>query len=129
MKRIPKIIGIVLLLVAVICIVGAQVPTLGKQVPFNQWFWNHNHWPFERVRYYMSESLVNKLESGKPSIEETVELLGENEFGGRYKPGDTQLCYFLMSPPFLIMGLDMYSLYIYFNDDGAFLAAKVVFED
>ena len=77
----------------------------------------------------MSDSLVNKLDSEKPSIEETVELLGENEFGRRYEPGDTQLCYYLMSPPFLIMGLDMYSLYIYFNEDGAFLAAKVVFED
>ena len=130
MKRIAKTIGIGLLVVAVICIVGAHIPTLGKQVPFNQWFWNHDHWPFERVRYYMSDSLVKKLESEKPSIGETVDLLGnETCFGSRYEPGDIQLCYFLMSPPFLIMGLDMYSLYIYFDDDGSFLAAKVVFED
>ena len=130
MKRIAKYLGIGLLAVAVICIVGAHVPTLGKQVPFNQWFWKHDHWPFERVRYYMSESLVEKLRAEKPSIEETVELLGnEDYFGIRYEPGDTRLYYFLMTPPFLIMGLDMYSLIIDFNDDGSFRGASVIFED
>ena len=78
----------------------------------------------------MSESLVEKLRAEKPSIEETVELLGnEDYFGIRYEPGDTRLYYFLMTPPFLIMGLDMYSLIIDFNDDGSFRGASVIFED
>ena len=38
--------------------------------------------------------------------------------------GDTYVCYFLRTPPFLLFGLDTYALDIYFNKDKSFKGAK-----
>ena len=74
----------------------------------------------------MSDSVLNWLKTEKPSIQETVAVLGKKQLAGSYyKPGDTSLEYFLMTPPFLLVGLDMYVLCIFYNDDGSFESADV----
>jgi len=78
----------------------------------------------------MSESLVEKLNTEKPSIEQTAEMLGHETMGdNQVQRGNTHICYFLMNPPLLFIGLDMYTLDIWFNEEGTFQSAKVVFSD
>ena len=78
----------------------------------------------------MSESLVEKLNTEQPNIEQTAEMLGHETMGGnQVQRGDTHICYFLMTPPLLYFGLDMYTLDIWFNEEGPFQSAKVVFSD
>ena len=124
MKRTTKRIGIILIVIAALCITCSISPTLGFQVPFNQWIWKHH--PVHKIRYYMSESLVEKLNKEKPSVEETIDLLGEDLLGDHHA-GDTYLFYILKPGAFI--GLAMYSLSITFNEDGSYDSAGIVYSD
>ncbi|MBQ9398907.1 MAG: hypothetical protein IJU08_10495 [Bacteroidales bacterium] len=130
MKRFgkTKYIGLIFLVIIAVCVVFSITPTLGQQIPFNEWTWKH--YPVDRIRYYMSDSLVDKLNTEKPNIMQVAEMLGENMMGGhRVQLGDTHITYFLMTPPLLLFGLDMYTLELGFNEDGSFQSARVVFSD
>ncbi len=102
--------------------VAVFAPTLGRQVPFNSWCWNHAHYPFGRVRYYMSESLMERLESTRPTYSEAYELLGKDRwdiFNDGYWKKQTEnheLEYLLMSR--LTLGWDEYYLNIIFDEQG-----------
>lgn len=124
MKRTTKRIGIIMIVIAALCITCSISPTLGFQVPFNQWIWKYH--PVHKIRYYMSESLVKKLNKEKPSVEETIDLLGEDLLGDHH-PGDTSLFYVLKPGAFI--GLAMYSLSITFNEDGSYDSAGIVYSD
>ena len=124
MKRTTKRIGIIMIVIAALCITCSISPTLGFQVPFNQWIWKHH--PVHKIRYYMSESLVKKLNKEKPSVEETIDLLGE-DFLGDHHPGETYLFYVLKPGAFI--GLAMYSLSITFNEDGSYDSAGIIYSD
>ena len=77
----------------------------------------------------MSESLLRKLYSEKPTVELTSEMLGSEILGGhKVQPGERYLSYALKTPSFY-WGLDIYVLNIFFNDDGSFLSAEVVLVD
>ena len=128
MKRKTKRIGLILLIILVLCITYSITPTLGRQIPFNEWTWKHH--PIHKIRYYMSESLIEKMNAEKPDIMQVAEMLGPEMMGGhRIQVGDKWVCYFLRTPTFLIMGLDMYTLDIYFNEDGSYQSASMVFSD
>lgn len=128
MKIIVKRIGIILLVMAVLCVTCLVAPTFGQQIPFNEWGWKH--YPVHKIRYYMSESLVEKLNAEKPNIEQTAEMLGQVMMGGhQVQLGDTYICYFLKTSPFSIMSLEMYTLNIYFDKEGTFKSAKVACSD
>lgn len=78
----------------------------------------------------MSDDLVEKLNTEKPTIEQVAELLGHQMMGDHHiQVGDRWVSYFLRTPPFLLFGLDMYTLDIWFDDDGLFQEARVVFSD
>jgi len=113
-----------MIVIAALCITCSISPTLGFQVPFNQWIWKHH--PVHKIRYYMSESLVKKLNKEKPSVEETIDLLGEDLLGDHH-PGETYLFYVLKPGAFI--GLAMYSLSITFNEDGSYDSAGIVYSD
>jgi len=127
-KRIAKLIGIILLVIVVLCVTISISPTFGRQVPFNEWVWKHH--PVHKVRYFMSDDLVEKLNTEKPTIEQVAELLGHEMMGGHHiQVGDRWVSYFLRTPPFLLIGLDMYTLDIWFDEDGSFIKASVNFSD
>lgn len=126
MKPFIKRLGVVLLVLAGLYIVLSITPTFGRQIPFNQWAWEHN--PFHKVRYFMSDSIIEWLNTEKPSIGETVKKLGTDEIADiEYKPGDTVLEYFLKSG--LIIGPDYYTLIIFFNGNGSFKDVVISHED
>lgn len=130
MRRLGKTkhIGLFICVIIALCAVFSIIPTLGQQIPFNEWAWKH--YPVERIRYYMSESLVEKLNTEEPNIMQVAEMLGENMMGAhRVQIGDTHITYFLMSPPLPFFGLDMYTLELGFSEEGAFQSAEVVFSD
>lgn len=127
-KRIVKLTGIILLVIVFICVTISITPTFGLQIPFNEWVWKHH--PVQKIRYYMSDDLVTKLNIEKPNIEEVAELLGPEMMGGHLiQVGDKWVTYFLKTPPFHFMGLDMYTLDICFEEDGSFIEASVNFSD
>lgn len=51
MKRTTKRIGIILIVIAALCITCSISPTLGFQVPFNQWIWKHH--PGDTYLFYV----------------------------------------------------------------------------
>ena len=51
MKRTTKRTGIILIVIAALCITCSISPTLGFQVPFNQRIWKHH--PVKKIRYYV----------------------------------------------------------------------------
>ena len=127
-KRIIKLIGIILLVIVALCVTIWITPTFGQQIPFNEWVWKHH--PVQKIRYFMSDDLVNKLKTEKPNIEQVAELLGPEMMGGHHiQVGDRWVSYFLRTPPFLLIGLDMYTLDIWFDEDGSFIKASVNFSD
>ena len=116
------------LAIVVLFIAYSKKPTFGRQIRFNEWAWKH--YPFTRIKYYMSDSLVKKLNIEKPTIEQTAEMLGyEDMVGNRIKLGDEHITYFLMTPTFYVFGLGMYTLNIDFRKDGSFESAVVSFDD
>lgn len=123
MRKSIKAIGITLIVIAYLCIVVMMSPTLGRQVPFNRWMWHHH--PVHKVRYYMSESLVEKLNCECPSQEETVALLGKPGVGST--SSDSHISYFLKGGG--LMSIAMHTLEIYFDDEGAFVSAEVDYSD
>lgn len=127
-KRTAKITKIILMVIVAFCVTISIMPTLGMQIPFNEWAWKH--YPVQRIRYYMSDDLVQKLNAEKPNIEQVAELLGDEMMGGHLiQVGDKWVSYFLGTPPFLLIGLAMYTLEIYFDEDGSFQEAAVLFSD
>ena len=127
-KRIIKLTGIILLVIVALCVTISITPTFGQQIPFNEWVWKHH--PVEKIRYFMSDDLVKKLNTKKPNIEQVAELLGPETMGGHHiQVGDKWVTYFLRTPPFLLIGLDMYTLDICFEEDGSFIKASVNFSD
>ncbi len=130
MKRVLLYVIAIIAGLFILAVVWSQYPTLGKQVQFNQSVWERSHKPLDRIRYYMSDSLVEKLKDEQPTIEEAVELLGVNHLvAGDYRPSDRSLYYFIGCPPFYIMGLEMWVLWIGFNEDGSFKDAEVALWD
>ncbi len=121
--RIKRLIWIALGIIAVLVVIHSVSPTLGMQVPFNQWVWKH--YPVQKIRYYMSDSLIEKLNKEKPSLEQTLDMLGDDFLG--HGPGDTYLFYVLK--PGELIGLAMYTLDISFNEDGSFDGAAVNYSD
>ena len=128
MNKISKRIGLIFSIIAALCVVHMITPTFRLQIPFNEWVWKND--PNDRIRYYMSNSLVEKLNKEKPDVLHTAEMLGQESMGGRHiESWDTHVTYFLMTPPFYLMGLAMYTLEIDFNEDGTFKSAEVVYSD
>ena len=126
-KPIKRVV-IVFLAIVVLFIAYSKKPTFGRQIRFNEWAWKH--YPFTRIKYYMSDSLVKKLNIEKPTIEQTAEMLGyEDMVGNRIMLGDEHITYFLMTPTFYVFGLGMYTLNIDFRKDGSFESAVVSFDD
>ena len=76
----------------------------------------------------MSESLIEKMNAEKPDIMQVAEMLGPEMMGGhRIQVGDKWVSYFLRTPT--LMGIDMYTLDFFFNEDGSYQSASVVFSD
>lgn len=71
----------------------------------------------------MTASLISKLNEEKPKMVEVFDLLGKPEFEGRIK--DKKIFYWLKSDGFLAM----WGLYIYFDDNGNFESAEVIYAD
>ena len=78
MKKSLKVFLLTMTVLVDLVILCGIAPTLWQQVPFNQWVWEHH--PVRKVRYYMSESLIEKLNKERPSYEETLTLLGEDMY-------------------------------------------------
>ena len=74
-------------------------------------------------RFYMTNSLIKKLNEDKPKRAEIFDLLGTSELAVRIK--DTEVSYWLRSDGFLAM----WELYIYFDDNGNFESAVVAYAD
>ena len=74
MKRTTKRTGIILIVIAALCITCSISPTLGFQVPFNQWIWKHH--PVKKIRDYMSEARVEKLRKESPLSRKPLICLG-----------------------------------------------------
>ena len=74
MNKISKRIGLIFLIIAALCVVHMITPTFRLQIPFNEWVWKND--PNDRIRYYMSNSLVEKLNKEKPDVLHTAEMLG-----------------------------------------------------
>ena len=92
-----------------------------RQISFNS-----QQWKSGKNRYYMTESLIKKLDSEKPDRTEILNLLGTPELEGATQ--GNELSYFLKSDG-LFFGLAMSELCVCFNADGTFLSAQVVHTD
>ena len=77
----------------------------------------------EKNRFYMTDSLIKKLNEDKPKRTEIFGLLGKPELEGRIS--DKEVSYWLKSDGFLAM----WELYIYFDDNGSFKSAVIVYAD
>ena len=123
MKTATKRIGLIFLIIAALCVVHMITPTFRLQIPFNEWVWKH--YPVQKIRYYMSDSVLEWLNTEQPSQEEIMAKLGTDT--DPFTPTRTSLTYLLMSPN--LIGLAMYTLEIDFNEDGTFKSAEVVYSD
>lgn len=113
----------IFLVIAILFVVHIITPTFGQQIPFNKWVWNH--YPVQKIRYYMSDSVLEWLNTERPSQEEIMDKLGTDT--DPFTPTRGSLTYWLKSP--VLIGLDIYTLIIRFNEDGSFDSAFVVFSD
>ena len=80
-------------------------------------------WMREKNRFYMTNSLIKKLNEDKPKRAEIFDLLGKPGLEGRIK--DTEVSYWLKSDGFL----SMWELYIYFDDNGNFKSVVIAYAD
>ena len=124
MKKTVKYLIITLLILVVACLTAVISPTFGRQVPFNEWAWKHH--PVQKVRYYMSESILEWLNQEKPSREVVTDKLGKGEFS-EFCPSsdDNYFLYRLKSDGFIgeyLLGID-------FNADGSFKEASILNPD
>ena len=92
-----------------------------KQIDFDA-----HQWKSGKNRYYMTDSLVKKLESEQPTRAEILDLLGTPELSGRIQESD--FSYFLKSDE-ILFGLAMSEFCVRFNADGTFLSAQVIHSD
>ena len=77
----------------------------------------------EKNRFYMTDSLIKKLNEDKPKRAEIFDLLGKPKLEGRIS--DNEVAYWLKSDGFLAM----WELYIDFDDNGNFKSAVVAYAD
>ena len=70
----------------------------------------------------MADSLITKLNEDKPKKAEIFDLLRTPKLEGRIS--DNEVSYWLKSDGFLAM----WELYIYFDDNGNFESAEVVYD-
>lgn len=70
--RIKRLIWIALGIIAVLVVIHSVSPTLGMQAPFNQWVWKH--YPVQKIRYYMSDSLIEKLNNFAQYIDNQAKI-------------------------------------------------------
>ena len=89
-----------------------------KQISFDK-----NKWLKEKNRYYMTDSLIEKLTAEKPKRSEIFDLLGKPKLEGRIS--DNEVDYWLKSEGFLTIWV----LSVQFDDDGNFKSAIVYCED
>ena len=89
-----------------------------KKIAFNK-----RQWIKGKNRYYMVDSLCEKLNAEKLNRSEIVDFLGDPKLERTQK--DTVVYYWLKSEGFLTVWI----LYIYFDEDGNFISAEVVCED
>ncbi len=106
---------LIMLLVVICCLFFSCTR---KQIPFNQ-----EQWLKERNRYYMTDSLIEKLNAEKPKQSEIFDLLGKPKFPGRIK--DNEVEYWLKSEGFLTVWV----LAVKFDNNGNFESATVYCED
>ena len=124
MKKPVRYLIITFLVLAVACLTMVISPTLGRQVPFNEWAWKHH--PVQKVRYYMSDSILEWLNKEKPSREAVMDKLGDGKLDEISPSSNSdQLIYWLMSKGFL----GVYALAIDFNADGSFQEATILCQD
>ena len=124
MKKPVRYLIITFLVLAVACLSMVISPTFGRQVPFNEWAWKHH--PVQKVRYYMSDSILEWLNKEKPSREAVMDKLGDGKLDEISPSSNSdQLIYWLMSKGFL----GVYSLAIDFNADGSFQEATILCQD
>lgn len=88
-----------------------------KQIPFDK-----NQWVKEKNRFYMTESLIEKLNDEKPKRSEIFDLLGKPALEGRIS--NNEVSYWLKAEGFTI-----WELAIHFDNEGNFISAKVYRED
>ena len=120
-KPVRYLIIITLLVLAAACLTMVISPTFGRQVPFNEWAWKHH--PVQKVRYYMSDSILEWLNKEKPSREAVMDKLGDGKLDEISPSSNSdQLIYWLMSKGFL----GVYALAIDFNADGSFQEATIL---
>ena len=121
MKKPVRYLIITFLVLAAACLTMVISPTFGRQVPFNEWAWKHH--PVQKVRYYMSDSILEWLNKEKPSREAVMDKLGDGTFDEISPSSNSdQLIYWLMSKGFL----GVYALAIDFNADGSFKEATIL---
>ena len=134
MKRIVHFTAIVALTILMLLGISIYAPTFYQQVPFNSWVWNHAQSPFGRIKYYMSESLIEYLNDTRPTFQEAHELLGEDFMdkweNGRFKNErkNRYLEYTLKDAAFSLL-MDRYTLSITFDENGNYESAKIYHED
>ena len=109
-----KKIAMCLLAICCLCFISCAK----NQIPFNQ-----EQWLKEKNRYYMTDSLIEKLNKEKPKRTEIFSLLGKPKLEGRIS--DNEVDYFLKSEDFLTVWI----LQVNFDDDGNFKSASVCSED
>lgn len=85
-----------------------------KNIPFNK-----TQWMKEKNRYFMVDSLCEKLNAEKPKRSEIFNLLGQTKLEGRIS--DYEVSYWLKSDGFLTVWI----LDIYFDGNGNFKSASV----
>lgn len=89
-----------------------------KQIPFNK-----QQWMKEKNRFYMTDSLIEKLNNDKPKRTEIFDILGKPKIGGWIRDGSVH--YWLKSEGFLTIWL----LDVYFDSEGNFESATIHCED
>lgn len=89
-----------------------------KQIPYNQ-----EQWVKGKNRFYMTDSIIEKLNDEKPKRSEIFDLLGKPKLEGNI--ADNVVSYFLKSEGFFTI----WELVIDFDDDGNFKSAQVCRED
>ena len=121
MKKPVRYLIITFLVLAAACLTMVISPTFGRQVPFNEWAWKHH--PVQKVRYYMSDSILEWLNKEKPSRAAVMDKLGDGKLDEISPSSNSdQLIYWLMSKGFL----GVYALAIDFNADGSFQEATIL---
>ena len=111
--------------VAVLCLVCMVSPTLGQQIPFNQKVWKYH--PVHRIRYYMSDSVMEWINTEHPTYEMVLDRLGIEE--EPFEPRNRSHLSYLLKIGAFSFGMDWYILEIDFDDDGTAKDSFISFMD